>query len=241
MTRIDVSATFAAEDRRAVEAIDRLREDLTRAKSLSPALIAPLKDELKTREASLRKAREAAHEHGLESAELARATARRQAALTQLNTSVEVEPAAAREIVLAAETAKYLESARRRRVDAARDAAASAYGRVCKDIASRNAAVHYAEHVAAGLIERDESRATLPTRADVLAWLPLVLPAEGRAFFEAAHARRKDNPNFPIPPSVAEYDAACKRVYAQIENARAEAARQAAELAGLDFGAAAGA
>ncbi len=234
----EVSAAFAREDRSAAEVIARLRDDLTQAKALSPSLVAPLEREILMRVAVLKNARAAAQEHEREGVELARATARRQAALTQLNTSTEVASDAAREIVIEAETAKYLEGAYRRRVDTAASLAAGAFGRVGKDIAPRVAAVRYAESLAGAVVDCEEGRVALPTRADVIAWLPLVLPVEGRAFFEQAHARRIDHPSYPVPPEITEYDAAVKRVFSQIERARTEAAKQAADLGALDFGAA---
>src|SRR5689334_2095345 len=95
---IEVSATWMADDRRALDAIERVRADLSRARKLSPALVASLEGEIRVREDVLEKARAAGREYDRESFELARATARRQAALTRHSTSIEIDPTIAREI-----------------------------------------------------------------------------------------------------------------------------------------------
>jgi hypothetical protein len=225
-----ISSQFSNDDRSAVDALDRKRDDLAHARTLSPALVASLETEIKTCEAALVKAREAAHEYDRESAELARATAKRQHALTALNTSTEVDPERAMAIVHEASRSQYLEGARRRRAEAARDAASSAYGRVCKDIQARVAAVNLATTIAGAVVDRDESRIPNETRADVIAWLRLVAPIEGRDAYAKSYDYRKNHPSYPVPPSVEIFDAACKRFFGGVERARDAAAKLAKEL-----------
>jgi hypothetical protein len=229
----EVSATFAREDATAVAAIDRRLSDRGRARELSPALLPSIDQDLKLLRGELKKAREAAALYDLERVELARATARRQAAHTRLNTSTEVDDSVAREIVAEADAARYLETARSRRLEAAKTAADSAYGRCAKDLAARRAAVSFAETLAGAVLNHEESRAPIPDRADVLAWLPLTLPAEGRTFFESSAARRAHNPSYAGTPGIAEFDAACARVFAHIERLREQAQQRAEEFARL--------
>jgi hypothetical protein len=231
MNQNEISNSFLTEDRRARDALERKRDDLERARSLSPALVASLEAELSTCEAALEKARTAGAEYDRESVEHARATARRQAALTVANTSHEVDPDAAASILQTAEVAKYLEGARKRRADAARDAAASGYNRVCKDIPERNAAVNFAERLAGATIDRAET--PKETRPGVIAWLPLVFPVEGRAAYQRSYDYRADHPSYDRPQPVEAYDDACKSFFAGVERLRIAAAKQASDLAAV--------
>lgn len=231
INRNEISSTFIADDRRAESALDRKRDDLERARELAPALVASLESEFETGGASLESARAAGLEFDREQAELARATARRQAALMALNTSTEVDPDAVLALVQAGEVSKQIESARKRRLDAARAAATAAYGRVCKDIAARNAAVDFAERLAGAVVDRDESRIPSETRPEVISWARLTLPVEGRAAYQRSYEFRKDHPSYDRPPEIEEFDEACARFFGGVDASAKKAARLAAALA----------
>jgi hypothetical protein len=231
MTKNEATPAFAREDRSAADVIERLRDDRARAAKLSPSLCAPLEDEINTRERALAKAREAAKEHEHELGELARAVSRRQAAATRHGTSVEVDPAAARDIVAELELARYLEGARKRRVDAVADAASSAYARAAKDLADRNAAVRFAELVSAAVINGAEVPSE--TRPSVLAWARLTLPDEGRAAYRREYAVRETHPSYACPRPVAEFDREVEHFWAGIAREREKAAKQAEALGRL--------
>jgi hypothetical protein len=155
------------------------------------------------------------------------------AAFSELSTSHEVEPEAASRIVHAAEIAKYIAAAYKRRADAAHSAASSGYGRASKDVAEKNAAVTFAERLAGAVVDYDPDRLELEKRPGVIAWLPLAFESEGRAAFERSCDNRRGNRSYPTPPPIEEYEAACRSVFGQIQNVREQAARQAAELAAV--------
>lgn len=232
MNQNEIGSAFFDDDRRARDALESKRHDLKRAQESSPGIVASLEAEIATCEKALAAARAAAVEHDRESAELARATAMRQRALTALNTSTEIDPERAMAIVHEASRAQYLEGARKRRTEAARDAASSAYSRVSKDVAARNAALNFALTLAGAVVDRDESEKRIPneTRPEVIGWLRLVLPAEGREAYLKSYAVRVDHPSYPVPPSVQDFDLACKRVFARVDRMRDDAAKLAAEL-----------
>lgn len=234
MTKNEMTSnTFIADDRRAENTLERKRDDLARARKLSPALVASLDSEIEACEEALERARQAAHEYDREVVELARAEVLRKATLTALNTSHEVDPDAADRIVLDAERAKYLEGARKRRADAARDAANSAYQRAAKDITERNNAVSFSERLANAVGNREQEPSE--SRPLVLAWTRLTLPNEGReAYRRLCESRRGPaGRSFPTPPPIEEFDRACARVFAAVEHERAKAAKLAADLAAI--------
>jgi len=229
----EINPAYFSQDRQAVASIQSKRDDLARAKEISPALVPRLEAEITACEQALDRARSAAVDHERERIAAERAELLRAAAVAELNTSHEVEPEAASRIVHAAEVAKYTSSAYRRRTDAAHSAATSAYFRASKDLQERNAAVTFAERLAGAVVDRDETRVPAETRPAVLAWLPLVLSVEGRAAYAKSYDFRADHPSYERPPSVEEYEAACQRVLGNIEHMRAQAAKQAADLAEL--------
>jgi hypothetical protein len=229
----EITSAFRAEDQRAVDAIARKKDDLARARKLSPALIAPLEAEIATCEQALDRARAAALDHERERVAALRATAERQRALTELHESTSIDPDEASRIVHAAAVAQYLEAATKRRCDAAHSAAASAYGRARKDIAERNQAVLYAERLAGEVIDRELGRVPPETRPGVIAFLPLVFPVEGRAAYAKSFEFRDGHPSYDVPPPILEYDSACRGVLANVELWRAQAVKQAEALGAL--------
>lgn len=226
----EISPQFSNSDRSARDALERKRVDLERARTLSPSLVAPLEREIAASEKALEAAREAGRDYDRESHEFAVAEARRRAAQSVLGSSHEIDPKRAAEIVRDAEVAKYLEQARSRRVQAARDAASSAYGRVMKSPAGRDAAVNLALTLAGAVVDREQNRIPDERRPEIVAWARLTLPAEGRAAYLRSHAVRVHHPSYPVPPGVEEYDAACARFFAGVERARKQAADLARDL-----------
>ena len=229
----EVTPTFRAEDQRALDAIARKKDDLKRARKLSPALVPSLTAEIATCEQALDRARAAAIDHERERVSHLRATALRQQAVMVLHTSTEVDPDAAMQIVHEAERAKYLEGAYQRRADAAHSAAGSAYGRARKDIAERNQAVQFSERLAGEVVDRDAGRVPRITNPAVIMWCPLVFPVEGRAAYEKSFNYRADHPSYDRPPPIEDYDDACQSFFAGVERLREQAKKQAADLAGL--------
>jgi hypothetical protein len=225
-----ITPTFRAEDGRAVDAIARKRDDLERARELSPSLVPSLEAEITACDQALDRARSAAVDYERERSAALRATALRQQAQTELHTSQDVEPEAASRIVHAAACATYIEGAYQRRAGAAHSAATSGYGRAAKDISERNAAVTFAERLAGAVVDFEQDRLAPETRPTVIAWLPLVLQVEGRAAFARSVANRTGNRSYPTPPPVEDFDLACRGVFAGVQRLREQAARQAAEL-----------
>jgi hypothetical protein len=228
VTDQNVSTEFMADDRRAAAALERTRADLKRARDLSPSLVPILEAEVAARSKALDSAREHTREYERECVELARATALRRAAVTRLETSLEID--AASEIVTEAARAQYLEAARKRRVEAAQSAATSAYGRASKDIAEQVVATKIAAALEVAVRTRSGD-IPAETRAEVLAFLPIAF-ADARETYLERYIADAENPpaSFAPCPSVDAYDAAVRSFWARLENEREKALRLAAAL-----------
>lgn len=213
--------------------VDQLKSDRKRAKKLSPSLVPIIDGELEVREAALAEGLKAVKEYDAESAELARAQAIAAAARTAVAFSVETDPTIAEKLIRAAELATHLERVRARRADAARDRAGSQLYKASKDVGARRRAVDFAEKLAGSVLDRNElARPPIPA-PDVLAYLRIVLPVEGRAWYEERAKAREGNRSFEAPPAVEAYDDACASTWRRVESERESAREMAAALAAV--------